>query len=348
MSLSRSSNPAHKPATGIDRFNELAEHYKRNGRQCGICGDWKISLNAHVMRQHSGSRNALITNSEVTRDQRKYILERLKHERLKASLPPKLLALVRQMKESRPAKVRYFGGYFLKGPLHNREVTGLPQFFEKSGRMKYCYLDIVNKSDLVLKRQDIVERTCNMSPAQPFPNKSWFKGSGLKIGRGLLDSLLAKIPPGFLAIFASDVPSIGKTPNMGEGAWAKTDYEAGELVGELVGEIAPIGTFTDGWAADLSRDDLSPDGANVVWCQVYPRYIGNWVRKVNHSCESNCKFVSSNISGRWRVMLQATREIKAESWILVDYGKEYWAESCSCLCGTQSCINNGDAGVTET
>lgn len=270
----------------------------------------------------------------------------------------------------------------MEGPLHGREVTGLPKFFEKSGRLKVCYMKIVNKPEISPRSRDIVERTSNMSPAQPFPNKSWYRGSDLKVITLILTNVWTpdkypdwKGPPGFLAgldptwipshlrqcafcetvvcscihtIVRQDGPSIRATPNMGEGAWAGTDYEAGEFLGELVGEIAPIGYYTDGWAADLSRDDLSPDGKNIVWCQIYPRYIGNWVRKVNHSCESNCKFVSIEISGRWRVMLQATREIKRQSWILVDYGKEYWVKNHSCLCGSQSCISNQDAEAKET
>lgn len=41
---------------------------------------------------------------------------------------------------------------------------------------------------------------------------------------------------------------------MGQGDWATVDYERGELLGELVGELAPIDHYTD---------------------QVYPRYMGN-------------------------------------------------------------------------
>ncbi|KAK2470891.1 hypothetical protein H9L39_07977 [Fusarium oxysporum f. sp. albedinis] len=51
---------------------------------------------------------------------------------------------------------------------------------------------------------------------------------------------------------------------MGEEAWATTDYKSGELLGELVGELAPIGYYIDGRAADLSRDDLLPDGKEVT------------------------------------------------------------------------------------
>jgi hypothetical protein len=134
---------------------------------------------------------------------------------------------------------------------------------------------------------------------------------------------------------------------MGEGVWARSDYEIGEFLGELVGELAPIGYYTDGWAADLSRNDLSPDGDDVAWCQVYPRYMGNWVRKVNHSCEPNCSFESWNISGRWRVMLRASRQIKRDSWILVDYGQDYWTEGRRCLCGSDQCISGQGVDVAR-
>ncbi|EWZ77765.1 hypothetical protein FOWG_17855 [Fusarium oxysporum f. sp. lycopersici MN25] len=380
MCSTPSSIQAYEPATDNVRFNEIDENYKLNGRQCGICGHWKINLNRHVLTQHSGSMQALLSNGEATRDKRRYILQRLKNERLKATFPPELLALVRQMRESQPAKVRYFGGRFLRGPLGGQVVSGMPQFFEKSsGRLKYCYMDLIDPSKMSSSSRQIAKRTCNMSPAQPFPNKSWFRGSDFKVTTSISTNVWTpdkypnwKGPPGFLVgqdptwipghlrqcAFCTrsvcncihkqvrqEKPSIVDTVNMGEGAWATTDYKRGEFLGELVGELAPIDYYTDGWAADLSRDDLSPGGKEVTWCQVYPRYMGNWVRKVNHSCESNCKFESWNISGRWRVMLRATRHIKRNSWILVNYGEEYWAENHACLCGSRYCISNQDAGI---
>jgi SET domain-containing protein len=144
-----------------------------------------------------------------------------------------------------------------------------------------------------------------------------------------------------------DKPLIKKTQKMGYGVWATTNYKAGEFLGELVGELAPVGQYSDGWAADLMRDDLSTDGEEVPWCQVYPRYKGNWVGKVNHSCESNCKFESWNISGRWRVLLRATREIECNSWILADYGKEYWADGQRCLCGSRNCFYDSDTVIVQ-
>ncbi|KAK7592433.1 hypothetical protein V3481_007051 [Fusarium oxysporum f. sp. vasinfectum] len=140
-----------------------------------------------------------------------------------------------------------------------------------------------------------------MSPAQPFPNKSWFRGSDFKVTTSISTNVWTpdkypnwKGPPGFLVgqdptwipghlrqcAFCTrsvcncihkqvrqEKPSIVDTVNMGEGAWATTDYKRGEFLGELVGELAPIDYYTDGWAADLSRDDLSPGGKEVTWCQ---------------------------------------------------------------------------------
>ncbi|KAG7413123.1 SET domain-containing protein [Fusarium oxysporum f. sp. raphani] len=366
------------PVTDNARFNEIDEHYKRNGRQCGICGEWKINLSAHISTQHTGSTYALISNGEATRDKRRSLAQRRKNERLKTIFPPEVLARIRDMNDSLPPKVRHSGGQFLKGPLQGQEVPGLPQFFEKSsGRLKYCYMDLVKKPEMSPRPRAVFRRTCNMSPAEPFPNKSWFRGSGLSVVTTITTNVWTPDkypdwtgPPGFLAgkdptwipkglrqcAFCNqsvcdcirkkvrhDEPCIRKTPNMGEGALARTDYEKDEFLGELVGELAPIAHYTDGWAADLFRDDLSPDRKEVAWCQVYPRYMGNWVRKVNHSCESNCVFESWNISGRWRVMLRATCQIKRGSWILVNYGEEYWQENHRCLCGSNYCVSDRDS-----
>ncbi|KAH7302814.1 hypothetical protein B0I35DRAFT_366073, partial [Stachybotrys elegans] len=142
-------------------------------------------------------------------------------------------------------------------------------------------------------------------------------------------------------------PRIVKTMNgMGEGVVAGRDYQADEILGELTGMLAPLGKYEDGWAAVLMRDDLPHSkGKWVPFCLVYPRHIGSWVRKVNHSCEPNCLFQSMPVSGRWRVMLISIKPIKRGEWILVSYGEEYWKtaakEGEKCLCNTQNCISKG-------
>ncbi|KAI3570935.1 hypothetical protein IWW34DRAFT_345795 [Fusarium oxysporum f. sp. albedinis] len=370
------------PATDNARFNEIEEHYKRNGRYCGICGTWKLNLNSHIIDQHSGSKHAVIYNGEATRDKTKSLLQRRRDRRSKETFPPKLLALVRQMKNSLPPLVRHFGGRFEKGPLQGQEVTGLPQFFEKSsGRLKSCYMDLVQGTEVHPQTRSKARRACNIPPAGSFRNKLWIGGSGLSVVTMVSTNVWTPDkypdwtgPPGFLAgedptwipcdlpqcAFCTrsvcdcirekvrrEVPRIREAPNMGEGVWATSDYEKGEFLGELVGELAPIDYHTDGWAADLSRNDLSPKGDDVAWCQVYTRYMGNWVRKVNHSCEPNCAFVSFNISGRWRLMLQASRQIKRNSWILADYGQDYWTDGRRCLCGSDQCISRLGADVAR-
>ncbi|KAF5969330.1 histone-lysine n-methyltransferase NSD2, partial [Fusarium coicis] len=264
----RSLTQTYIPVTDNARFNEIDEHYKRNG-------PYWID----------------ISNGEATRDKRRSLPQRRKNQRLKTIFPPEVLDLVRDMNGSLPPKVRYSGGRFLKGPLKGQEVPGLPQFFEKSsGRLKYCYMDLVKKPEVSPKPRAVFRRTCNMSPAEPFTNKSWLRGSGLRVVTTITTNVWTPDkypdwagPPGFLADKdptwipkGIHVPWIRKTGNMGEGALARTDYEKDEFLGELVGELAPIGYYTDGWAADLSRDDLSPDRKEATWCQVYPRYMGNW------------------------------------------------------------------------
>jgi hypothetical protein len=54
------------PVTDNARFNEIDEHYKRNGRQCGICGEWKINLSDHISTQHTGSTYALVWMALLT------------------------------------------------------------------------------------------------------------------------------------------------------------------------------------------------------------------------------------------------------------------------------------------
>lgn len=146
----------------------------------------------------------------------------------------------------------------------------------------------------------------------------------------------------------SDVPDIVPAGSMGEGVRSNTTYEEGDLLGELVGELVPIGTFEDGWACEMARDDLSDEGELKTVCQVYPRFMGNWARKANHSCEYNVQFVDRRISGRWRVMVEAMVEIAPGDDILINYGDNFWAAGVAeCLYGSARCVSKGDPRDTE-
>jgi hypothetical protein len=133
-------------------------------------------------------------------------------------------------------------------------------------------------------------------------------------------------------------PQIVTTDNMGEGAQAVLRYEPGDLLGEFVGELAPLEHYDDGYAADLYRYDLSESERGVAVCTVHPRHYGNWARKINHACEPNASLESMRVSGRWRVMVQALSVIEPGTWITVDYGKRYWSQSKEpCKCGSDRC-----------
>lgn len=134
-------------------------------------------------------------------------------------------------------------------------------------------------------------------------------------------------------------PSIVQCGRKGEGIIARTDYEANLFLGELTGEIAPLKTYNDGWAATIC-DDERP------LCQVYSLYMGNWVRKVNSSCKPNARLVCLPISGKIRVMLQTTEAIEGGREITVWYGREYWAKA-TCLCGEEECIHRERNKVVE-
>ncbi|EXA35330.1 hypothetical protein FOQG_16557 [Fusarium oxysporum f. sp. raphani 54005] len=66
---------------------------------------------------------------------------------------------------------------------------------------------------------------------------------------------------------------------------------------------------------------------------------GNWTQKMNHSCNFNVQFVSMRVSRKWRVMIQAVRNIAPGEPVTVDYGAEYWEGTAfSCMCGSARCI----------
>lgn len=98
----------------------------------------------------------------------------------------------------------------------------------------------------------------------------------------------------------------------------------------------------DRWSCRLGRDDMGGDVFRSV-CDIHCLHFGNWVRKINHSCEPNVLFRETAISGKWRVMVEVIEPIKAGEMILTGYGKEYFTEAgMKCLCNTRSCFDRKD------
>lgn len=127
---------------------------------------------------------------------------------------------------------------------------------------------------------------------------------------------------------------------MGDGVQAVLQYQPGDLLGEFIGELAPLDHYDDGYAAELYRYDLSKTGKRAATCTVHPRYYGNWSQKLNHACEPNACLESMRVSGRWRVMVRALAVINPGTWVSVDYGKPYWRQSPEpCGCGSGRCYS---------
>lgn len=135
------------------------------------------------------------------------------------------------------------------------------------------------------------------------------------------------------------IPAIVDAGVMGQGVDATVAYKVGDNLGELIGEIVPLDDDRDdGWSAQVKRFDLR--GSPAV-CKINTRRMGNWGRKVNHSCEPNVQLVCRPVSGKWRILFEVTHPIESGQAILIHYGDDYFKDGgIKCLCGTASCLEN--------
>jgi len=105
----------------------------------------------------------------------------------------------------------------------------------------------------------------------------------------------------------------------GEGVRAIGSLPSGQVLGELLGELAPIGSHPGEWTLVVSRPDLD----NFPVTEIYPGRRGNWVRKVHHSEDPSAEFSMVRVMSRWRVMLKTRRPIEVGGEITVLYGRGY-------------------------
>ncbi|GAB1312117.1 Lysine-specific demethylase 4E [Madurella fahalii] len=119
------------------------------------------------------------------------------------------------------------------------------------------------------------------------------------------------------------IPRISDDRSKGTGIRALGSHRANDMLGELVGELVPLGTFGGDWTMELRRPDLDDEPVAAI----YPRRMGNWVRKVCHnSTNPSAEFKVMKISGRWRQMLVATRDIEDGEEITAKYGRGFQKE----------------------
>ena len=101
----------------------------------------------------------------------------------------------------------------------------------------------------------------------------------------------------------------------------------------------PSQAHRTGMEMEVIRDDLEGEPTlAVINCQLF----GNWAHKANHSCDKNtCAiFRGMLISGRFRIMLVAARDIFDKEKITVHYGNQYWVgHRKNCACNSEDCIS---------
>ncbi|KIX92576.1 uncharacterized protein Z520_11752 [Fonsecaea multimorphosa CBS 102226] len=133
---------------------------------------------------------------------------------------------------------------------------------------------------------------------------------------------------GCISLPPRPMPRIKLYDGKGRGLQAVGSYRRGEYIGELTGELVPPGTFTE-WCFELKR----PDTDSFV-CQLYCGKQGNFLRLLNHGCLSSspaAEFVVMKVSGRYRVMVKAARDIQHGEEITAFCGKGFMKKG-ECLC----------------
>jgi len=80
-----------------------------------------------------------------------------------------------------------------------------------------------------------------------------------------------------------------------------------------------------------------PDLGDEPIAQIYPREIGNWVRKVNDSCTPSAEFRVMKISGWWRQMIAAIQDIPYNGEITASCGRNFLqGNGKECFCDVHS------------
>jgi hypothetical protein len=132
-------------------------------------------------------------------------------------------------------------------------------------------------------------------------------------------------------------PRITNEAGKGQGVRVEgMTYQKGQILGQLAGEFAPLDAYNNGWPMEFRRTDLADEPV----AQIYPKEKGNWVRKVNHSCDPSAEFCVMKISGWWRQMLVAIQDIPHNSEVTAFCGRGFLqGKECLCdLCSRRSTL----------
>ena len=109
--------------------------------------------------------------------------------------------------------------------------------------------------------------------------------------------------------------------NVGYGVFAYKPIQKGDFIAEYTGEVDLKANIADKdycWAYPATTDDGKPLSCDS-------KYKGNEMRYVNHgSSKANVIMKYILVDNVWHVCYVATKNISANTQLLVDYGSNYW------------------------
>lgn len=145
-----------------------------------------------------------------------------------------------------------------------------------------------------------------------------------------------------VASLTDDLVQLTEYQNRGVGVRALMNIKAGDIIGEFLGEVIPASDVDDQSYEtniyDMNLVKRKPRSNDEFLGVISPAWRGNWVRFINHSCESSTEFIPANVGKRVTVLVRALRDIPIFEEITVNYGEDYWKER-QCLCGSAICIS---------
>ncbi|KAK4200270.1 hypothetical protein QBC40DRAFT_296724 [Triangularia verruculosa] len=118
-----------------------------------------------------------------------------------------------------------------------------------------------------------------------------------------------------------DIPRVSIDGSKGSGVRVMGVFRAGDIIGEMLGELVPPGAIPNReWTMEFRRPDLD----DVVVAELHSKEQGNWARGVTHSANPSCEISFRKIQGKWRMLIIASRQLFDGEEITVKYGRGYY------------------------
>lgn len=124
----------------------------------------------------------------------------------------------------------------------------------------------------------------------------------------------------------------------GTGVRALTNFQAGDILDQYVGELCPP-SFPGDAIYGLVLESKEAQGMSKTRAVLSPKRYGNWLRFLEHSCDASVRFHCRTVGDRIILTAEANRDIGFGEEITVDYGHAYWRDK-NCCCGEEKCYSN--------